>query len=343
MCPQRSPLPTQRNTQLTERAGDARMSQQPLPSTSTSTSHAPPAPAQALTIAGSDSGAGAGIQADLKTFAAHGVYGTSVLTAVTAQNTLGVQGFEVLPAPFVAQQLRSVLSDMPPRAAKTGMLATAEIVRTIVDVLAGSPDLPLVVDPVTHAKSGDALLAPDAVETLRDLLLPRCTVITPNLPEASALVGFAVESAADMQRAGEALLRAGARAAIIKGGHAADTDSADDLYVDQQGQTVWLRGARIATRCTHGTGCTFSAALTARLALLLDARRGLPSADDLLAAAHGAKAYLSAAMRAGYEVGGGQSPVHHLFAFDAAAAEVRALGNHADAIHSSTGTRTAAD
>ncbi len=283
----------------------------------TYTTHSPP---QALTIAGSDSGAGAGIQADLKTFAAHGVYGTSVLTAVTAQNTLGVTGVEVLSPAFVALQLRTVLADMPPRAAKTGMLANAAIVRTVVEVLAEWPDLPLVVDPVTHAKSGDALLEPEAVATVRDLLLPRCTLITPNLPEAAALVGFAVETPSDMQRAGEVLLRSGARAVIVKGGHA--VGGADDLYLDA-GQQVWLRGERLSTRCTHGTGCTFSAAITARLALRPQA--GPPTTDDLVAAARAAKSYLTAAMAAGIELGSGQSPVHHLYAFDAR--------THADGTH----------
>ena len=257
----------------------------------------------ALTIAGSDSGGGAGIQADLKTFAALGVYGTSAVTAVTAQNTLGVESFVALSPEIVAAQMRSVIVDIAPRAAKTGMLANAEIVRAVADVLAEFPDVPLVIDPVTHAKSGDALLADDAVGDLRELLVPRCAVVTPNLPEAAALVGFPVESEAEMLQAGLALLDAGAAAVVVKGGHRPDT--ADDLYLDHE-RVEWLRSGRVATRCTHGTGCTFSAAIAAGLA------RGLSTFE----AVRVAKEYLTAAMRAGYEVGAGQSPVNHFHAFD---------------------------
>jgi hydroxymethylpyrimidine/phosphomethylpyrimidine kinase len=257
----------------------------------------------ALTIAGSDSGGGAGIQADLKAFAALGVYGTSAITAVTAQNTLGVDRFVALEPEMVAAQMRSVLVDIRPRAAKTGMLANSAIVRTVADVLTGHPDLPLVIDPVTLAKSGDALLAADAVSVLRDLLIPRCAVVTPNLPEAAALVGFPVESEAEMLEAGLALLDAGAAAVVVKGGHRPDT--ADDLYIDRE-TVEWLRTSRIATRCTHGTGCTFSAAITAGLA------RGLTAIEAVRAA----KEYLTAAMRAGYEVGDGYSPVNHFYAFE---------------------------
>lgn len=258
----------------------------------------------ALTIAGSDSGGGAGIQADLKTFAALGVYGVSAITAVTAQNTLGVERFVALSPEMVAAQMRSVIVDIRPRAAKTGMLANAAIVRAVADVLSEHPDLPLVIDPVTHAKSGDALLAEDAVGVLLDLLIPRCTVVTPNLPEAAALAGFPVESEAEMLRAGLVLLDAGAVAVVVKGGHRPDT--ADDLYVDRE-TVEWLRSERIATRCTHGTGCTFSAAIAAGLA------RGLATFDAVRAA----KQYLTAAMHAGYEVGAGHSPVNHFHAFEA--------------------------
>ncbi len=257
----------------------------------------------ALTIAGSDSGGGAGIQADLKAFAALGVYGTSAITAVTAQNTLGVDRFVALDPVMVAAQMRSVLVDIRPRAAKTGMLANAGIVRAVADVLTEYPDLPLVIDPVTLAKSGDALLAEDAVTVLRELLIPGCAVVTPNLPEAAALVGFPVESEAEMLEAGLALLDAGAAAVVVKGGHRPDT--ADDLYIDRE-TVEWLRSSRIATRCTHGTGCTFSAAITAGLA------RGLTTFE----AVRTAKEYLTSAMRAGYEVGDGYSPVNHFHAFE---------------------------
>jgi hydroxymethylpyrimidine/phosphomethylpyrimidine kinase len=256
-----------------------------------------------LTIAGSDSGAGAGIQADLKAFAALGVYGTSAITAVTAQNTLGVDSFVALSPEIVTAQIRSVMVDIQPGAAKTGMLANAEIVRAIAAVLDEYPDLPLVIDPVTHAKSGDALLADEAVSVLRELLVPRCAVVTPNLPEAAALVGFPVESEAEMLEAGLALMDAGAAAVVVKGGHRPDT--ADDLYLDRE-TVEWLRSERIATRCTHGTGCTFSAAITAGLA------KGMATFEAVRAA----KTYLTDAMRAGYEVGDGHSPVNHFHAFD---------------------------
>jgi hydroxymethylpyrimidine/phosphomethylpyrimidine kinase len=254
-----------------------------------------------LTIAGSDSGAGAGIQADLKTFAALGVYGASAITAVTAQNTLGVQSFVALEPDMVVAQIRSVLDDIRPRAAKTGMLANAAIVRAIAGLLASVPDLPLVIDPVTHAKGGDALISDDAIAVLRDELLPRCAVVTPNLPEAASLVGRPVESDDEMLDAARTLLEAGAGAVVVKGGHR--SGGADDLYMDRD-RNEWLRGERIATRCNHGTGCTVSAAIAAGLA------RGLETFD----AVREAKVYLTAAMRAGYEIGGGHSPVNHFHA-----------------------------
>ena len=257
----------------------------------------------ALTIAGSDSGGGAGIQADLKTFAAHRVYGASAITAVTAQNTRGVVSFAAVEPELVAAQIEVVLDDLRPRAIKTGMLANAEIVRAVTAALALHPELPLVVDPVTHAKSGHALLAPDAVTTLRDELLPRATLVTPNLPEAAALTGSRtpLASAHDMLTAAHALLALGARTVVVKGGHRAD--AADDLYLDAE-QVVWLPATRVETRCTHGTGCTFSAAITAGLA------RGLA----LLPAVRAAKIYITGALQAGYLVGAGHSPVDHFYA-----------------------------
>lgn len=254
-----------------------------------------------LTIAGSDSGGGAGIQADLKTFAALGTYGTSALTAVTAQNTLGVQSFVALEPELVTAQIRAVLDDIRPRAVKTGMLATAPIVRAIVAVLRERSDLPLVIDPVTHAKSGDALISEEAIGVVRETLLPLCTVVTPNLPEAAALVGFHVETDEQMLTAARSLLAMGAQAVVVKGGHR--SGGADDLYMDRD-RIEWLRTERIATRCDHGTGCTFSAAIAALLALGL----------DTLEAVREAKGYLTEAMRAGYEVGAGHSPVNHFHA-----------------------------
>jgi hydroxymethylpyrimidine/phosphomethylpyrimidine kinase len=260
----------------------------------------------ALTIAGSDSGGGAGIQADLKTFAALGVYGTSAITAVTAQNTLGVRGFVALDPEFVVAQMEAVIDDIQPRAAKTGMLANAGIVRAVAQALKEHPAIALVIDPVTIAKSGDALLAEDAIAVLRDELLPIAALVTPNLPEAAALTGMPVEDEAGMLEAGRRLLDAGVRAVVVKGGHR--TDCADDLFMsrasDASIRVEWLRGERIETRCTHGTGCTFSAAIAAGLA------RGM----EPLAAVRAAKRYLTEAMRAGYEVGAGYSPVNHFHA-----------------------------
>ena len=229
----------------------------------------------AMTIAGSDSGAGAGIQADLKTFAAHGVYGTSVITAVTAQNTLGVRSFTALDPALVADQIDAVMEDIRPAAAKTGMLATAGIVRAIVAALERYPNLPLVIDPVTHAKSGDALIDDEALAVLRDELIPRAALVTPNLPEAAALTGLRVESTDDMRRAGEALLALGAGAVVVKGGHLASR--ADDLFLDGE-RAEWLRAPRVITRCTHGTGCTPSARMAANPA------PGLPRFEATVAA-----------------------------------------------------------
>ncbi len=255
----------------------------------------------AMTIAGSDSGGGAGIQADLKTFAAHGVYGTSVITAVTAQNTLGVRSFAALDPTLVADQIEAVMEDIRPAAVKTGMLATSGIVRAIVAALDRYPNLPLVIDPVTHAKSGDALIDDEALAVLRDELLPRAALVTPNLPEAAALTGLPVETIDDMRRAGETLLTLGVGAVVVKGGHL--TGRADDLFLDGE-RAEWLRAPRVITRCTHGTGCTFSAAIAANLA------RGLALFDAVVAA----KTYLTDALLAGYEVGEGHSPVDHFHA-----------------------------
>lgn len=255
----------------------------------------------ALTIAGSDSGGGAGIQADLKTFAALGAYGASAITAVTAQNTVGVRSFVALDPEMVREQIVAVLDDIPPGAAKTGMLANAGIVQVVAETLATVPHLPLVIDPVTHAKSGDALISPEAIELVRKLLLPRCAVVTPNLPEAASLTGLTVESDEQMLAAGRSLLEAGASAVVIKGGHR--TGAASDLYLDRD-RVEWLSAERIITRCTHGTGCTFSAAIAAGIA------RGL----DTWGAVKQAKDYLTRALQAGYEIGQGHSPVDHFHA-----------------------------
>ena len=219
----------------------------------------------ALTIAGSDSSGGAGIQADLKTFTAFGVYGASVITALTAQNTQGVRGFETVSPAFVVAQMDAVLEDLEVGAIKTGMLATAEIVTAISHRLAAGRQPPLVVDPVMVATSGDALIAPDAVEAVRSVLLPLAALITPNLPEAARLLE-AKQAATDAEVAAQAkaLHALGCRAVLIKGGHGEGDTAADYLY---DGTTLQrFARPRVDTRHTHGTGCTLSAAITALLA-----------------------------------------------------------------------------
>ena len=256
-------------------------------------------PKVALTIAGSDSGGGAGIVADLKTFEAHGVWGTCALVAVTAQNTLGVQGFETLPPALVRQQIESVATDIGVDAAKTGMLASAELVSTVAAAVRDFGIANLVVDPVFVSKHGDTLLADDAIGALRDELLPLATVVTPNLPEAAGLVGFEVTSRDAMVEAGNALVAAGVQVAYVKGGHLDDGESSPDCVVTTTGHT-WLEGARIPGRHTHGTGCTLSAAMTAELA------KGMDPAD----AAEAAKRFVERAIAAGVDLGAGVGPVN---------------------------------
>jgi hydroxymethylpyrimidine/phosphomethylpyrimidine kinase len=259
----------------------------------------------ALTIAGSDSSGGAGIQADLKTFSAFGVYGASVLTALTAQNTRGVQGVEPVRPAFVEAQLSSVLADLDVRAIKTGMLANGAIVSAVAAALTRVPAIPLVVDPVMVATSGDRLLEPDAIAALKGELFPRATVVTPNLPEAAALLGVAV-AASEQQviEQARALARFGSGAVLIKGGHGEGREAVDILVGGDA--VLRLAAPRIETRHTHGTGCTLSAAIAALLA------RG----TDLEEAARRAKAYVSAALAGGRDLGVGQGngPVDHLFA-----------------------------
>lgn len=257
-------------------------------------------PPVAMTIAGSDSGGGAGIVADLKTFEAHGVWGTTAIVAVTAQNTLGVQAFETLSPDLVRQQILSVSTDIGIDAAKTGMLASAELVRVVAGAVRDARITKLVVDPVFVSKHGDTLLADDAVGALRDELLPLATVVTPNLPEASGLVGFEVGSREQMVAAARALLDTGVSVALVKGGHLDGDDSPDCLLARGDDQPRWLEGPRIPGRHTHGTGCVLSAAITAELA------RGMEPADACVAAKH----FIEKAIAAGVELGGGVGPVN---------------------------------
>lgn len=259
----------------------------------------------ALTIAGSDSSGGAGVQADLKTFSAFGVYGASVITALTAQNTQGVQGVHAVPIPFIVAQADSVLGDLSVSAIKTGMLATTEIVEAVAGVLARWPDLPVVVDPVMVATSGDMLLSPDAVVAVRRLLLPRARLLTPNLPEAAALLETGVATSEDeMTAQGQSLMRAGAGAVLMKGGHA-EGRSAVDILVLPDG-VVRVESLRIETSNTHGTGCTLSAAITALIA----------QGDPLDQAVRRAKTYITRAIDHGRRqaIGSGHGPVDHLYA-----------------------------
>lgn len=259
---------------------------------------------RALTVAGSDSGGGAGIQADLKTFAARGVYGTSAITALTAQNTLGVHGVHLVPPAFVAQQIDAVMADIGADAWKTGMLANAEIIAIVAERVRHYHVGRLVVDPVMVAKGGAPLLEPAAQQALVNELLPLAYVVTPNLPEAEALTGLTVVDRAGMAAAATAIKALGPKNVIIKGGHLAAGTAAVDLLFDGE-NLIELTAPRIATSNTHGTGCTFAAALAAELAW----GRPLPTA------AAAAKAYLSGAISAGagLNLGGGHGPVHHFY------------------------------
>jgi hydroxymethylpyrimidine/phosphomethylpyrimidine kinase len=253
---------------------------------------------KALTVAGSDSGGGAGIQADLKTFVAHGVYGSSALTAITAQNTRGVFAVAEVPEEVVAAQIDAVLEDIGADAAKTGMLSSASIVEVVADRLEAWGLTRLVVDPVMVAKSGDRLLQADAVEAIRRVLLPLALVVTPNRPEAEVLAGRSIATDQDARDAAAAIAQLGPRFVVVKGGHRAG----DPLDIVFDGRDyVELSGERIETRNTHGTGDTFSAAIAAHLA------RGA----EPLAAIAAAKRYLTESLRASYPVGAGHSGVNH--------------------------------
>ena len=253
----------------------------------------------ALTIAGSDPSGGAGLQADLKTFHQFGVYGMSVVTLLTVQNTCEVQSVDPLDPAYVERQLRAVVSDIPPQAAKTGALGSAEVVE-VVGYWARSRPCPLVVDPVMISKHGAALLDSAAREALRRFLLPHCDLATPNLTEAAALTGMPVESRADMVRAAQHIAELGPRAVLVKGGHLEDGDeSVDLLWTD--GEESFFASQRYQTRHTHGTGCVFSAAIAA----------GLAWNRPLLEAISQAKRYISEAIATAPGLGYGAGPVNH--------------------------------
>ncbi|HAP49362.1 MAG: bifunctional hydroxymethylpyrimidine kinase/phosphomethylpyrimidine kinase [Bradyrhizobiaceae bacterium] len=261
----------------------------------------------ALTIAGSDSSGGAGIQADLKTFAACGVYGASAITALTAQNTTGVTGIHDVPADFITAQIDAVFSDLDVKAVKIGMVARREAIEAIVAGLGRWAPKHVIVDPVMVATSGDRLLSPDAIDALRTKLFPRASLITPNLPEAAALLNESIaESGQDIEQQGRRLLAMGCPAVLIKGGHGHGPESTD--YLIDASAVIRLAAPRIATGNTHGTGCSLSSAIAA----------GLAKGRDLETAVRDAKAYVSAAIAAAdrLDVGHGHGPIHHFHAFD---------------------------
>ncbi len=260
----------------------------------------------ALTIAGSDSGGGAGIQADLKTFSALGVFGCSVITSLTAQNTLGVQGVFAVQPEFVQQQIQSVMSDIQVGAIKTGMLANAKIILALANSLRDYSSIPFVLDPVMVATSGDRLLTDDAIGNLIKDLLPLASVITPNLHEAAALLNQPLaKDRKAMQEQGEKILSLGAKAVLMKGGHTTD-EQATDLLITHSGTEIFS-APRLQTKNTHGTGCTLASAIAAGLAKQLSLQDAVKQAKD----------YLQGALAASNQmkIGKGSGPVHHFFKF----------------------------
>lgn len=254
----------------------------------------------AMTIAGSDSGGGAGIQADLKTFAALGVYGTSTLTAITAQNTIGVTGVHEIPTDIIAAQIEAVITDIGADAVKTGMLSSSAIVEVVAQELKRHRVEALVIDPVMVAKSGDPLLQKEAVEALRAELVPLAAVVTPNIPEAEVLTGLKITSQEDMRRAAEKIIQMGARGVVVKGGHL--EGPASDLFYDGS-RFQEFTALRIDTKNTHGTGCTFASAIAAGLA------RGMNVIDSVAQA----KEYVTEAIRHSFAIGQGHGPLSHFY------------------------------
>ena len=260
-----------------------------------------------LTIAGSDCSGGAGIQADLKTFAANGCYGMSVITALTAQNTQGVTGIHPVPVDFVARQLDAVLADVGADAVKIGMLYSPELIETVARKLREYRISRIVLDPVMVAQSGDKLLRDDAVEALKTHLIPMAEIVTPNLPEAEVLLGRKISALDEMPGAATDLAQLGCRNVLVKGGHLEGEASDDCLYLATEKRLVHLPGARIETRNNHGTGCTLSSAIAAFLARDFEMEE----------AVRRAKAYVAATIQTGaaYRIGHGHGPVHHFWMF----------------------------
>lgn len=254
----------------------------------------------ALTIAGSDSGGGAGIQADLKTFQELGVFGTSAITAVTAQNTHGVTAIQPMDVDMVRAQIKAVTEDFDVQAAKTGMLFSTEIIEAVAQSLQ-EKHIPLVIDPVMIAKGGASLLKEEAVMAMKTHLLPLATIITPNIPEAEVLTGMRIITETDIKKAAEHILTLGAKSVIIKGGHRFDAPFAEDYFVANDGTNFSVRSPWIKTTATHGTGCTYAAALTAFLA------EGRTIEDAI----YSAKCFIHKAIEDGLGIGGGHGPTNH--------------------------------
>ncbi len=255
---------------------------------------------KALTIAGSDSGGGAGIQADLKTFSALGCYGMSAITAITAQNTLGVFDVQEISTKVIGAQIDAVVTDIGVDGVKTGMLSSSDIIEVVASKIKEHKIYPLVIDPVMVAKSGDSLLAKEAISALQELLLPLATLLTPNIPEAEILTGTTIKSEEDMKQAAEILYKSGCEAVLIKGGHFRG-DATDILYDGKRYYT--LTAKRINQKHTHGTGCTLSAAITSFLA----------QKKELLEAVKKGKEYLTEALSHGMPIGKGIGPVNHFY------------------------------
>ena len=257
---------------------------------------------KALTIAGSDSGAGAGIQADLKTFAAHGVYGTSAITAITAQNTVGVTAVLAVNANLVGAQIDAIIADIGAHAVKTGMLANTAVIDMVAKKIRQHRLINIVVDPVMVATSGDLLIEKSAVAALRNKLIPLARIVTPNIPEAEVLAGMKLRGADEIREAAIRIVEMGAKTVLIKGGHL--KGPAVDFFYDGKNFAA-LNAPRIRSKNTHGTGCTLSAAIAA----------GLAKGQQLETAVANAKRYITEALRHGYRIGSGHSPVHHFYRY----------------------------
>lgn len=256
---------------------------------------------QVLTIAGSDSGGGAGIQADIKTFQEQGVFGMSVITATTAQNTYGVQSVHPIPLNNVQDQLDSIFSDFDVAAIKTGMLVSGEYMKLIAKELKKHSEIPIVIDPVMIAKGGHSLMEQSAVGIMKEFLLPLAKVITPNIPEAEALTEIEIKNSKDIEQAAEALRKMGSKNVVIKGGHAIEENGASDFLLLENGERKWLTASRIDTKNTHGTGCTFSACIVSEIA----------KGESVEESVRTAKAFIHAAIEHTLNIGNGHGPTNH--------------------------------